>query len=80
MNEEIFNTANIHVESVMFRVHVKDSSCFKIDLMNELEKPDSVIFIGRSNDPEQTKQSLLVNVVGDYDINEIGEWITKYEN
>lgn len=77
--DDILKTAHIHVENVMLRVHVKDSGAFNIGLMNELPKPDSVLFIGRSNDQEQTKQSLLVSVVGDYDVNEIADWIKKYE-
>jgi len=80
MIEDILKTAHIHLESATFRVHVKDSMAFPIQLMQDgADKPDFVISISRSNDPAQFKQSLLVWVCDGYDIDIIADWITKYD-
>ncbi len=78
--ENILNTAHIHLDNATFRVHVKDSLAFPIQLMNDgADKPDFVITISRSNDPSQFKQSLLVWVCDGYDLDVIAAWISKYD-
>lgn len=77
--EDILKTAHIHLDNATFRVHVKDSAAFDIGIMNHSnDKPEGILWVGRSNDPEQTKQSILVCVCDGYNLEEIAEWISKY--
>lgn len=76
---DILKTAHIHLEQAMLRVHVKDTSVFKLELMEE-DKPDYVVWISRSNDKTENKTSLVVCVTDGYDLEEIAEWINKYDN
>ena len=77
--EEVINTAHIHLDNATFRVHVQDSDVFPIQIMNEdNSKPEFVLWIGKSNDPEQEKQSLLVNVGPYYSLDELSNWISYY--
>lgn len=81
MTDNILDIAHIHLDSALFRVHVLDSSVFNIEDMNDPDgKPEFVLWVSRSADPEQNKQSILVNVVDGYDLNELAEWIKSYES
>lgn len=80
MISDFLETAHIHLEQATFRVHVNNSTAFDIKAMNEAEdKPDFVLWTGRSNDPEQKQQSILVTVVLDYDLVALARWIKCYE-
>lgn len=77
---DILKTAHIHLDSATLRIHVKDSLAFNMNMMNEDEKrPPYIMWVGRSNDPEQTKKSILMGVCDGYDLEEIAEWVDKYD-
>ena len=77
--DSVLNTAHIYLDHATFRVHVADVSVFPFDRMNEDDKPYFVLSIGKSNDPEQNKQSLLVTVSDDYNLEALAKWIKSYE-
>lgn len=75
----ILKSAHIHIETTTFRVHVSDASLVDIKMMNEDEnKPVCVNDVSRSNDPSQRERSILVHTSGDYDIEELADWINSY--
>ena len=79
--EQIINTAHIHLDNATFRIHVQDADVFPIRVMNEDDsKPEFILWISKSNDPEQKKQSLLVSVGPYYSLDELNEWVQHYGN
>jgi len=76
---DFLKIAHIQLDNATFRVHVTDSDVFRIDKMNDGSKPDFVLWISKSNDPEQNKQSLLVTVSDDYNLEDLAKWIKSYE-
>ena len=80
--DDIIKTAHIHVDHIMLRVHVKQSSMFPIMMMNaDEDKPKAVDWVGYSNDPQQTEHSLLVMCTGEYpDLVAVADWLAKYES
>jgi hypothetical protein len=80
MIETVLNTAHIHLDHAVFRIHVQDSRNYPIEEMNESpDKPDFLLYVSYSADPEQTKQSIIAAVVDGYDLNELADWVRKFE-
>lgn len=78
--EEILKTAHIHIESATLRVHIDSIDKYDTNKMSEDElKPDFVMWVSKSHDYDQKKDSLLVEVVGEWDLNILAEWVKKYE-
>lgn len=76
---DILKTAHIHVEQIIFRVHVGNAYHFNIEGAMEL-KPDYVLDVSRSNDKSQQMTTLLVTVIGDeYDLDEMADWIKQHD-
>lgn len=77
--EDILKTAHIHLDHAVYRVYVEDSSLIDIKMMNEDENKPSFIFgVGTSNDSARNQHSILVEVNGDLDMNELADWINSY--
>lgn len=73
------NTAHIHLDNAVFRVHVNDTADFDLGRMVEADKkPTGVLWAGRSNDPSQNKTSLLVCVTEGYNLEEVAEWVESF--
>lgn len=71
---QAIRTAHIHLDSATLRVHVDNIDNYDLDRM-EAFKPDCVMGVSRSNDPSQNKQSFLVCVCGEYDLEEIADMV-----
>ena len=80
MGDDILNTAHIHVEQVVFRIHVNDTDCFNcFDMTHGEDKPSYVLYISRSDDTDR-KTALICSVCTDeYNLEEIAQWIKKHE-
>lgn len=72
--EDSIKTAHIHFESATFRVHLPNIEELNFARLEETQ-PDFVLFIGKSHDHTQNKTSLLVEVVGEYDLVVMADWI-----
>lgn len=75
--EEMLSTAHIHLEHALYRIHVADASKYPIERMNE-EKPSYVLYVAQSLDPDQAKQSLLINAE-ECNLGELAAWVRSYE-
>ena len=64
---DVLNTAHIHLDCAILRVHVDNVDNYDFDRM-EAFKPDCVTGVGKSSDPHQNRTSFLVHVSGDYDL------------
>lgn len=76
---EMISSTHISIDSAILRVYANGSYDLDFEkMLNDAEKPKFVFDVCRSTDPKLKQVSFLVFVAGDYDVNELSNWLNKF--